>query len=139
MRRLLVFLAALGSVGLSLNAFGPRGALAQTTTAKQSTVFLCNQTREPIIAQYVLQGGKPLALSQALNAYLGTVNAPAACLAIRIPSYTGPISFTGAYGSRHFTTKVLSASYGTPIYVWYYMGKCFATTLPSKACLTLGH
>ena len=104
---------------------------------QQSTVFLCNGTREPIIAQYELVTGQSLTLTQALEPNLGSPNDTAACFSVRIPRYTGSIVFTGTFGSRHFATKKLQASFDTPLYVWYYFKGCWQSTVANKACLAL--
>lgn len=98
--------------------------------ANGTTVFLCNQTGQPIIAQYELTAGKPLTLSEALQAKSG-------CLAVSIPGYSGTITFTGTYGSRHFTKKTLTATPSTPVYITFSLSACPRTTAANRACLQL--
>lgn len=120
-------------------AHGLSGQVAQSSST--SIAYLCNETSAQIVAQYTLTAGngQALTLTQGLGAISGKFGDTATCFPLRIPNYTGPITFTGTLGSRRFPAKQLTATYDRPLYVWYYNEgtSCWPTTTTYKACLEL--
>jgi hypothetical protein len=118
---------------------GLSGQVAQSSP--QSIAYLCNETSAQIVAEYTLTAGngKALTLTQGLAAMSGKFGDAATCFPLRIPNYTGPITFTGTLGSRRFPAKQLMATSDRPLYVWYYNAAttCWPTTTTYKACLQL--
>jgi hypothetical protein len=126
---------------VAIAALVPGGPAVVAQTGSTSIAYLCNETSAQIVAQYTLApaNGQPLTLTQGLDAISGKFGATATCFPLRIPNYTGPITFTGTLGNRHFPTKQLMATYDKPLYVWFYNEgtTCWTTTATYKACLEL--
>jgi hypothetical protein len=138
MKQVTTIIAVLIIVLLTQGAFLVATPANVLLSVSESTVFLCNQTSGQIIAQYTLVDSAPLQLSQVLAPLSGHVNDTSTCFIVKIPKYTGHIIFTGSFGPQQFSTKELVATSSTPLLVWYYSGgRCWQTTTPYKACLTL--
>ncbi|HEV3092460.1 MAG TPA: hypothetical protein VGX91_13545 [Candidatus Cybelea sp.] len=105
-------------------------AVADAQAANGTTAFLCNKTGQQIIAQYTLAAGKPLTLPVVLQPQ------QTGCLAVSIPNYAGPITFTGTFGNRHFATKTLTAAANSSLYITFALAGCTAA-VANKACLQL--
>lgn len=127
-----VFWAALSNKPLDVFGQGAGGS--------QAVVFLCNETSLQIVAQYtILNLPSPMTLTQALGPLQGDFNSTQSCFPVRIPNYSGPITFTGAAGDSHFPIKTATANNGQPVYVWYYNEgvSCWGTGTSYKVCLEL--